>query len=116
MIGLMDEKSTGSMRRSLCGREVFAIGLGCMNLSHAYGVPPTRESARSLLHAALDLGIDHFDTAALYGFGRNEELVGEVLAPLRDKFLLASKCGITGVDGKRVIDGRPDTLKRTCEA
>jgi aryl-alcohol dehydrogenase-like predicted oxidoreductase len=86
-----------------------------MNLSHAYGVPPTREAARSLLHAALDLGIDHFDTAALYGFGRNEELVGEVLAPLRGKFILASKCGITGVEGKRVIDGRPETLKRTCE-
>jgi aryl-alcohol dehydrogenase-like predicted oxidoreductase len=86
-----------------------------MNLSHAYGVPPSREAARAVLHAALDLGIDHFDTAALYGFGRNEDLVGEVLAPFRDKFFLASKCGITGVDGKRVIDGRPATLKRTCE-
>jgi aryl-alcohol dehydrogenase-like predicted oxidoreductase len=104
-----------AMQRVLCERRVFAIGLGCMNLSHAYGIPPTREAARSLLAAALDLGIDHFDTAALYGFGRNEELVGEVLAPFRVKFLLASKCGITGVDGKRVIDGRPATLKRTCE-
>ncbi|HEU4600408.1 MAG TPA: aldo/keto reductase, partial [Steroidobacteraceae bacterium] len=102
-------------RRDLCGRSVSTIGLGCMNLSHAYGVPPSREAARSLLHAALDLGIDHFDTAALYGFGRNEDLVGEVLAPFRGKFLLASKCGITGVEGKRVIDGRPATLKRTCE-
>jgi aryl-alcohol dehydrogenase-like predicted oxidoreductase len=109
------EKGTLSIRREICGRSVFAIGLGCMNLSHAYGVPPTREAARSLLCAALDLGIDHFDTAALYGFGRNEELVGEVLAPFRDKFLLASKCGISGVEGKRVIDGRPETLKRTCE-
>jgi aryl-alcohol dehydrogenase-like predicted oxidoreductase len=114
-MGKMDQTSTESMRRSLCGRDIFSIGLGCMNLSHAYGVPPTREAARSLLHAALDLGINHFDTAALYGFGRNEELVGEVLAPLRDKFLLASKCGITGVAGKRVIDGRPETLKLTCQ-
>jgi aryl-alcohol dehydrogenase-like predicted oxidoreductase len=114
-MGPTEEKSTGSIRRELCGREVFAIGLGCMNLSHAYGVPPTREAAQSLLHAALDLGIDHFDTAALYGFGRNEELLGEVLAPVRERFLLASKCGLSGVDGKRVIDGRPATLKRTCE-
>ena len=111
----LKEQSLGSMRRSLCGRDLFAIGLGCMNLSHAYGVPPTREAARSLLEAALDLGIDHFDTAALYGFGRNEELLGEVLAPVRERFLLASKCGLSGVDGKRVIDGRPTTLKRTCE-
>jgi aryl-alcohol dehydrogenase-like predicted oxidoreductase len=51
----------------------------------------------------------------LYGFGRNEELLGEVLAPVRERFLLASKCGLSGVDGKRVIDGRPATLKRTCE-
>lgn len=97
------------------GRSVFALGLGCMNLSHAYGVPPTLEAARSVLETALDLGIDHFDTAALYGFGRNEELLGQVLAPFRERFLLASKCGITGVDGKRVVDGRPATLKLTCE-
>lgn len=102
-------------RRMLGDRAVFPIGLGCMNLSHAYGVPPSAQAARALLEAALDLGIDHFDTAALYGFGRNEELVGEVLAPLRERFFLASKCGMTGVDGKRVIDGRPETLKRTCE-
>jgi hypothetical protein len=102
-------------RRVLAGRDVFAIGLGCMNLSHAYGVPPAAREARSLLEAALDIGIDHFDTAALYGFGRNEELLGEVLAPVRQRIFLASKCGMTGVEGKRVIDGRPETLKRTCE-
>src|SRR3954469_19966345 len=102
-------------RRLLAERELFGIGLGCMNLSHAYGVPPSSQEARSLLEAALDLGIDHFDTAALYGFGRNEELVGEVLAPVRERVFLASKCGITGVDGKRVIDGRPEILRWTCE-
>lgn len=101
--------------RTLAGRSVRAIGLGCMNLSHAYGVPPTPQAAREVLETALDLGVDHFDTAALYGFGRNEELVGEVLSPHRSRFTLASKCGMTGVDGKRVIDGRPATLKRTCE-
>jgi aryl-alcohol dehydrogenase-like predicted oxidoreductase len=92
------------------------IGLGCMNLSHAYGVPPSADDAAGLLLRALDLDITHFDTAALYGFGANETLVGRVLAPHRHRFTLASKCGMTGVDGKRVIDGRPATLKATCEA
>jgi len=91
------------------------IGLGCMNLSHAYGTPPAPEAAEALLLRALDLGIDFFDTAALYGFGANETLLGRVLKPYRSRVLLASKCGMTGVDGKRVIDGRPQTLKRSCE-
>jgi hypothetical protein len=99
--------------------QVSAIGLGCMNLSHAYGTPPSPEAARALLLRALDLGVTLFDTATLYGFGANETLVGEVLAPHRSKFTLASKCGMQGVsfaDGvKRVIDGRPATLKATCE-
>jgi aryl-alcohol dehydrogenase-like predicted oxidoreductase len=99
--------------------QVSAIGLGCMNLSHAYGAPPSFEDASALLHRALDLGCTLFDTATLYGFGANEELVGKVLAPHRAKFTLASKCGIQGVqsaDGlKRVIDGRPATLRATCE-
>ncbi len=95
--------------------EVSALGLGCMNLSHAYGTPPPPEAAAALLLRALDRGITHFDTAALYGFGKNESLLGRVLKPHRSKIFLASKCGMTGVDGKRVIDGRPGTLKRTCE-
>ncbi len=104
--------------RRLAGREVSAIGLGCMNLSHAYGVPPDAAAAETLLLRALDLGVTHFDTATLYGFGANEELVGRVLGSHRDKFLLASKCGIHGVwsDGtvRRVIDGRPATLRQNC--
>lgn len=102
-------------QRTLGPFQVGAIGLGCMNLSHAYGVPPAPEQAEALLRRALDLGVTHFDTAALYGFGANETLLGRVLAPYRSRFTLASKCGMTGVDGKRVIDGRPQTLKRTCE-
>ena len=94
---------------------VSCLGLGCMNLSHAYGMPPPAEAAGALLLRALDRGITHFDTAALYGFGANETLLGRVLKPHRNKIFLASKCGMTGVDGKRVIDGRPQTLKRTCE-
>ena len=102
-------------QRILADRSVAGIGLGCMNLSHAYGTPPDPADAKALLIAALELGIDHFDTAALYGFGRNEELLGEVLHPFRQRFFLASKCGMTGVNGKRVIDGRPETLKQTCK-
>jgi aryl-alcohol dehydrogenase-like predicted oxidoreductase len=95
--------------------EVGAIGLGCMNLSHAYGAPPPTEVAQALLIEALDLGVTLFDTAALYGFGTNEELIGRVLAPHRHRFTLASKGGLHGVDGKRVVDGRPETLKWSCE-
>ena len=101
--------------RQLGPFSVSAIGLGCMNLSHAYGAPVTAEQGESVLLRALDRGVTLFDTAALYGFGANEELVGKVLSKHRRKFTLASKCGMTGVDGKRVIDGRPATLKRTCD-
>jgi aryl-alcohol dehydrogenase-like predicted oxidoreductase len=59
--------------------------------------------------------VDFFDTAALYGFGANESLIGPVLKPHRHRITLASKCGMTGVDGKKVIDGRPATIRQTCE-
>lgn len=91
------------------------IGLGCMNLSHAYGIPPPPEQAERVLLRALELGVTHFDSAALYGFGRNEELVGRVLGPYRDRIVLVSKGGMAPVDGKRVIDGRPEAIQRNCE-
>jgi aryl-alcohol dehydrogenase-like predicted oxidoreductase len=100
---------------------VRPIGLGCMNLSHAYGQPPSAEQGRQLLHAALDAGVDFFDTAALYGFGANESLVGPVLKPHRQRLLLASKGGMTGQPVgpggalQRVIDGRPASIRRDCE-
>jgi aryl-alcohol dehydrogenase-like predicted oxidoreductase len=73
------------------------------------------------LLTALDAGVTHFDTAALYGFGMSEKIVGKALSAHRHQFTLASKCGMQGVDvqgdGKmvRVIDGRPATLRQTCE-
>ena len=99
---------------------VTAIGLGCMNLSHAYGTPPPAEQGERVLRAALDAGVTLFDTAALYGFGANETLVGRVLKPHRNAFTLCSKGGLAGVPDetgvlKRVIDGRPETLRRNCE-
>ena len=99
--------------------EVSAVSLGCMNLSHAYGAPPPPEASERLLHRALELGVTMFDTAALYGFGANETLVGRVLKAQRDRFVLASKGGMAGVsfdDGvKRVIDGSPQAIRRNCE-
>jgi aryl-alcohol dehydrogenase-like predicted oxidoreductase len=106
-------------QRKLGPFTVSSIGLGCMNVSHGYGIPPPPDVAADILLHALDLGVTHFDTATLYGFGANEELVGRTLSPLRSRFILASKCGIQGVQSdagvRRVIDGRPATLKRTCE-
>ena len=95
--------------------QVSAIGLGCMSLSHAYGTPPPDAQSEALLLGALDLGVTFFDTAALYGFGANETLIGRVLAAHRQRFVLASKCGLHGVEGRRVIDGRPETLRQSCE-
>ena len=98
---------------------VSAIGLGCMNLSHAYGAPPPAQTAERLLLQALDAGVTLFDTAALYGFGANETLVGRVLKPHRHRITLCSKGGMAGVqfdDGiKRVIDGSPQAIRRNCE-
>jgi len=108
-------------QRALGPFQVSSIGLGCMNLSHAYGAPVSTEQGERVLLSALDAGVTLFDTAALYGFGANETLVGRVLKPHRQKFTLASKCGMQGVDvngdGKllRVIDGRPQTIRKTCE-
>lgn len=101
--------------RKLGPYEVSAISFGCMNLSHAYGPPQPREVSEHVLRRALDLGITHFDTAALYGFGVNEKLVGEILARRPDNIVIASKCGLFGRDGKRVIDGRPESIRAICE-
>lgn len=100
---------------------VFPIGLGCMNFGHAYATPPPPQQAERVLLAALDAGVTLFDTAALYGFGANETLVGRVLKTHRSRIVLCSKGGMAGVtfaDGsvRRVIDGRPEAIRRDCEA
>ena len=107
--------------RSIAGFTVPAIGLGCMNLNHAYGQPPSAEEGERLLLTALDLGVTLFDTAALYGFGQNETLVGRVLKSHRNRIVLCSKGGMTGQPVgpggalQRVIDGRPESVLRDCD-
>lgn len=90
--------------RKIGGRDLHPVGLGCMNISWAYGTPPSEEDGAKLLNRALDLGYNHLDTARIYGAGKNEALLGKALKGRRDEFFLASKCGIL-VDGpKRGID------------
>ncbi len=101
-------------RRRIAGFEVSAIGLGCMSLSHAYGPPPPRDQAERVLKGALDAGYSFLDTAAVYGMGHNESLIGEYLADRRGDYVLASKCGMTN-GGRRELNGRPEVLKATCE-
>lgn len=103
------------MRRSIGGREVCPIGLGCMSLAWAYGVPPSAQEAATLLNRAIDVGYDHLDTARIYGLGVSEQLIGDALHGRRRHFYLASKTGII-VDGdQRRIDCRPEVIRGALE-
>ena len=106
---------TSLPQRQLGSLTVSAFGFGCMSLSHAYATPPEREHGAKVLNHALDIGVTLLDTAALYGFGSNEELLGEAVMHRRDEFTLASKCVLDVIDGKRGLDGRPEAIARTLE-
>ena len=100
------------------GREVNAIGLGCMGMSIAYGEAMDQGEAVKLLHAALDRGVDHFDTAELYGFGANEELLGAAFHDRRDKAFIATKFGPVGDRTDRTVrgvDGSEANMRRAIE-
>lgn len=101
--------------RALGPFTVSAIGLGCMNLSHAYGSPPSEADGIALLNEALDLGVTLLDTAALYGFGKNERLLAKGVMHRRAEFTLASKCVLDVFDGKRGLDGSPAAITKTVE-
>ena len=101
------------MRRRKLGKsglEVSALGLGCMGMSIAYGIPPEKKEMIDLIRKAVERGVTLFDTAEVYG--TNEELVGEALEPFRGKVAIATKFGIkTGPDGKQFQDSRPDGIR-----
>lgn len=95
---------------------VSPIGLGCMNLSHAYLPRPSPEQAGAVLRRALDLGYDFLDTAMIYGAGANETLIGEALGSRRGEYVLASKGGMALLPGgKRGIDSNPAVIAENCE-
>lgn len=101
--------------RTIAGTEVHPVGLGCMNLSWAYGTPPPPEDGARLLARALDLGCNHLDTARIYGAGKNEALIGETLRSRRSEFFLASKCGIVVEGPKRGVDCSPEAIDGAIE-
>lgn len=102
--------------RTIGGDPVYPIGLGCMNITHAYGPPMDEGNALKLLGRALDLGCNFLDTATIYGAGRSEELVGKAISERRGDVFLASKCVLSFKDGKRILDARPESIKKACDA
>ncbi|MBP1848065.1 aryl-alcohol dehydrogenase-like predicted oxidoreductase [Rhizobium petrolearium] len=111
------------MKMRKLGREltVSAIGLGCMGMSHAYGGQDEQEAIRTL-HRAVELGVNFFDTAEVYGPFRNEELVGKGLKPFRDKVVIATKFGFkidaNASDSRAMsgLDSRPEHVREVAEA
>ena len=102
------------------GLEVSAIGFGCMGLTSAYGKPGDRQDMIALVRAAVERGITFFDTAEVYGPFANEELVGEALAPVRDRVVIATKFGFdidlqTG-ERRGGVNSRPEHIKAVAEA
>ena len=100
------------------GLEVSAIGLGCMGMSFGYGPPKEKQEMISLLRATVERGVTFFDTAEIYGPFANEELVGEALAPMRERVMIATKFGFKiGPKGEQMgVDSRPEHIKEVAEA
>ena len=99
--------------------EVSTIGLGCMGMSFGYGPPKDKQEMISLLRKAVELGVTFFDTAEVYGPFTNEELVGEALAPVRRKVVIATKFGfkLDPKTGRSIgVDSRPEHIKEVAEA
>jgi aryl-alcohol dehydrogenase-like predicted oxidoreductase len=105
-------------KRKLGSLEVSALGLGCMGMSFGYGPAADKQEMISLIRSAVERGVTFFDTAEVYGPFKNEELVGEALAPLRDQVVIATKFGFKiGPNGEQVgVDSRPAHIKAVAEA
>src|SRR6266480_1840691 len=99
------------------GLEVSAIGLGCMGMSFGYGPPKDKQEMISLIRAAVERGVTFFDTAEIYGPFTNEELVGEALAPMRKRVVIATKFGFKiGPKGEQMgVDSRPEHIKEVAK-
>ena len=98
------------------GLEVSAIGLGCMGMSFSYYPIPEKKDAINLIHQAIEQGLNFFDTAEVYGPYTNEELVGEALAPYRDKVVIATKFGFNIQEGKMVgVNSKPEQIRKAVE-
>jgi aryl-alcohol dehydrogenase-like predicted oxidoreductase len=97
------------------GLEVSALGLGCMGMSHGYGPAADKKEMIALIQAAHKLGVTFFDTAEVYGPFINEELVGEALVPFRNEVVIATKFGIKMVDGKQVLNSKPEAIRQAVE-
>jgi aryl-alcohol dehydrogenase-like predicted oxidoreductase len=97
--------------------EVSALGFGCMGLSHGYGPATDRTHGIAVIRAAVDAGVTFFDSAEIYGPFTNEELVGEALAPVRDRVVIATKFGFRIEDGKTTgLDSRPENIRKVADA
>ena len=106
-------------RRTLgkSGLDVSALGFGCMGISFGYGPATGREEGLSIIRAAVDGGVTFFDTAEAYGPYTNEELLGEALAPVRDRVVIATKFGFKFEGGKQAgLDSRPSHIRDVAEA
>ena len=97
------------------GPVISAIGLGCMGMSHGYGPASPEDEMVKLIHRAYDHGVTFFDTAECYGPYANETLVGKALKPIRDKVVIATKCGIQVENGVQKLDARPEVIRRSLE-
>jgi aryl-alcohol dehydrogenase-like predicted oxidoreductase len=96
--------------------EVSALGFGCMGLNFAYGPAIDRQSAVGLVRGAFERGVTFFDTAEAYGPFTNEEIVGEALAPIRDRVVIATKFGFKNGDSTAGLDSRPERIRAVADA
>jgi aryl-alcohol dehydrogenase-like predicted oxidoreductase len=121
-VSLLMRLEGGTMQKRKLGKsnlEVSALGLGCMGMSFSYGPPADKQEMIALLRAAVERGITFFDTAEVYGPFANEELVGEALAPFREKVVIATKFGfkLDPATGKQAgLDSRPEHIKQVAAA